>query len=120
MRAHILSDLHLEFGFVEIPPAGADVVILAGDIDLGRKGRTWAREHFPGVPVIYVLGNHEFYRHSLPELTKTLRRETEGSHIHLLEDSAVEINGYTFLGCTLWTDFRLLWDPEKAKRTAEE
>jgi predicted phosphohydrolase len=119
MRLHILADLHLEFGPVRIPEADADVVVLAGDIHLGRQGRNWAGNQFPAKPVVYVLGNHEFYRHSLPELTEILKRETDGSHIHLLENSAVEIHGYTFLGCTLWTDFRLSHNPETAMQTAE-
>ena len=89
----------------KIPVTDADVVVLAGDIHLGREGRIWARNQFFAKPVIYVLGNHEFYRHSLPELTETLKRETEGSNIHLLENGAVEINGYTFLGCTLVDGF---------------
>ncbi len=119
MRLHILCDLHLEFGSAKIPPTEADVVVLAGDIHLGREGRKWARSRFPDKPIIYVLGNHEFYRHSLPELTETLKRETDGSHIHLLENSSVEINGHTFLGCTLWTDFQLSPDPEGAMQAAE-
>ena len=119
MRLHILCDLHLEFGSAKIPPTEADVVVLAGDIHLGREGRKWARSRFPDKPIIYVLGNHEFYRHSLPELTETLKRETDGSHIHLLENSSVEISGHTFLGCTLWTDFQLSPDPEGAMQAAE-
>ena len=119
MRLHILSDLHLEFGPVKIPPTNADVVVLAGDIHLGREGRRWARKQFADQPVIYVLGNHEFYRHSLPGLTELLRQETERSHICLLENSAVEINGFTFLGCTLWTDFQLSGIPAAAMQTAE-
>jgi predicted phosphodiesterase len=120
MRLHILSDLHLEFGPVEIPPADADLVVLAGDVHLGREGLRWARNQFPDKPVVYVLGNHEFYRHSLPGLTGLLRRETEGSHVHLLENSPVEINGFTFLGCTLWTDFQLSGLPVAAMLAAEE
>ncbi len=119
MRLHILCDLHLEFGSAKIPLTEADVIVLAGDIHLGREGRKWARSRFPDKPIIYVLGNHEFYRHSLPELTETLKRETDGSHIHLLENSSVEINGHTFLGCTLWTDFQLSPDPEGAMQAAE-
>jgi len=119
MRLHILCDLHLEFGPTRIPPTEADVVVLAGDIHLGREGRRWTRSHIPDKPVIYVLGNHEFYRHSLPELTETLKRETDGSHIHLLENSSVEISGYTFLGCTLWTDFQLTPNPDAAMQAAE-
>jgi Icc-related predicted phosphoesterase len=72
------------------------------------------------MPAIYVLGNHEFYRHTLPELTETLKRETEGSDIHVLENSLVEINGFTFLGCTLWTDFLVGNDFEASVRAAEE
>lgn len=120
MRLHILADLHLEFGMTQIPATDADAVVLAGDIHLGREGRRWARNRFPDKPVVYVLGNHEFYRHSLPELTETLKQETDGSHIHLLENSFVEMNGYTFLGCTLWTDFQLSPDPEAAMQAAEE
>jgi len=119
MHLHILGDLHLEFGTIKIPVADADVVVLAGDIHLGREGRKWARHHFSTKPLVYVLGNHEFYRHALPDLTETLKRETAGSHIHLLENDAVEINGYTFLGCTLWTDFQLSPDPEAAMEAAE-
>jgi len=120
MRLHILADLHMEFGWVDIPSVPADVIVLAGDIHIGREGCKWARERFPGKPVIYVLGNHEFYRHSLPELTETLRRETEGGNIHLLENAAVEIDGWRFLGCSLWTSFMVGPDPEAAMRTAEE
>ena len=120
MRLHILSDLHQEFGPVKIPPTDADIVVLAGDIHLGREGRRWARTHFPDQPVIYVLGNHEFYQHSLPDLTERLKQETEGSHICLLENSSVELNGITFLGCTLWTDFQLSGNPVAAMQTAGE
>ena len=119
MRLHILSDLHLEFGRTSIPATDADVVVLAGDVHVGREGLRWARKQFPTKPIIYVLGNHEFYRHSLPELTETLKNETRGGHIHVLESNATEINGYSFLGCTLWTDFRLLTDPQAAMEAAE-
>src|SRR5436190_945167 len=120
MRLRVLSDLHLEFGDSGFPDADADVVVLAGDIHMGRAGRQWIRQQFAGKPVIYVLGNHEFYRHAIPELTEILKRDTDGSHIHVLEDSAVELGGVTFLGCTLWTDFRLARDREYAMRSAED
>jgi len=119
MRLHILCDLHLEFGPVEIPATNADVVILAGDTHVGTKGAAWALHQFPTTPVIYVMGNHEFYHDSLPALTGTIQRGTAGTHLHLLENSAVGINGYTFLGCTLWTDFSIAADPVAAMRMAE-
>ncbi|MDR3378215.1 MAG: metallophosphoesterase [Verrucomicrobiae bacterium] len=121
MRLHILSDLHLEFGGgIQIPPTDADVVVLAGDIHLGCEGSHWAKKQFPSQPVIYVPGNHEYYRHSLPALTELLQHETEGSHLCVLENKSVEIGGYTFLGCTLWTDFLLNGNPAAAMRLAAE
>lgn len=113
MRLHVLADLHREFGAIDIPITDADVVVLAGDIDVGTKAVAWIRSRFSNQPVVYVLGNHEFYRHALPDLTKELRRETAGSCIHLLENSSVEVAGLTILGCTLWTDFALRRNPER-------
>lgn len=57
----VLSDLHQEFGSVDLPNVAADAVVLAGDIDRGVKGVVWARQAFPGIPVLYVAGNHEHY-----------------------------------------------------------
>jgi hypothetical protein len=41
------------------------------------------------------------------------------TNVHVLENSAVEIGGYSFLGCTLWTDFALRVNPEHAMNNAE-
>ena len=120
MHLQILSDLHLEFGNYEPQATDADAVVLAGDIHMGRAGLEWIRRHFPAKPVVYVLGNHEFYRHSIPELTHTLKRETEGSRITVLENNAVEIAGFTILGCTLWTDFALYGNREYAMAVADQ
>jgi len=119
MRLHILSDLHLEFGSIDLPAPDADVVVLAVDIHLGLEGCQWARRQFRDTPVIYVLGNHEFYRHTLPSLTEQLKRESEASQIHVLENDAFEIDCVTILGCTLWTDFAARGTPEAAMQTAE-
>jgi len=120
VRLHILSDLHLESGPFEPEPTSADVLVLAGDIHLGRAGLEWIRRHYSGRRVVYVLGNHEFYRHSIPDLTESLKLETNGDHIHLLENDAVEIDGVTILGCTLWTDFLLSGDQDTAMLVADQ
>jgi hypothetical protein len=60
------------------------------------------------------------YHHNLPALIRSLRRETEGSNIYLLENSAIQLGGFTFLGCTLWTDFAVGHDPYKAMAKAEK
>jgi predicted phosphohydrolase len=111
MRLHVLSDVHLDFGPFTPPPTDADVVVLAGDVEMGSRGLPWIRAHFARRPVIYVLGNHEFYREATPALIDAMRAECRGANVHLLENEAVQIRGVTFLGCTLWTDFRLFGDP---------
>lgn len=119
MRLHVLADLHQEFGPVDIPDTNADVVVLAGDVAVGPRGLDWIRSHFADRPVVYVLGNHEYYHHNLPRLTELLKSEAEGSHIHVLENSSVELTGFKFLGCTLWTDFALGRNLERDMAKAE-
>jgi Icc-related predicted phosphoesterase len=108
MRVQIVSDLHLEFGPVPWEKTDADVVVLAGDIHLGDKGLRWAQKTFKQQAVIYVLGNHEFYREATPRLIEKLQRRADGTNVHVLENQSVSIDGVRFLGCTLWTDFALL------------
>jgi 3',5'-cyclic AMP phosphodiesterase CpdA len=105
VRLHVLSDLHLERAPFAAPAPGADVVILAGDIARGAGGVEWARQWTHGRPVLYVAGNHEFYGHSLPGLTRDLREAAAGSSVSVLEDEEVILGGVRFLACTLWSDF---------------
>jgi Icc-related predicted phosphoesterase len=120
MRIHILRDLHLEFGPLLLPKVQADLVVLAGDVHVGTRGLEWCREQFPATSVIYVLGNHEYYGFAIPKLTEKLRQEAAGSQVFILNDEAKEISGVTFLGTTLWTDFRLLGDPVLSSREADQ
>lgn len=104
MKIWILSDLHMEFGSIDLPEVEADVVILAGDTNLGLAGVKWAKETF-AMPVLMVLGNHEYYEHAYPRLIQTLKRECRGSQVTILENNAVTLDGVSFLGCSLWTSF---------------
>lgn len=110
MRIQVISDLHQEFGFMDIAFEGADLVILAGDINLGTKGIEWIKSTIKDVPVIYVLGNHEYYKGSYPKTLNAIRSRASDSNVHVLEDKAVVIGDITFHGATLWTDFALLGD----------
>ncbi|OPG94626.1 phosphoesterase, partial [Chryseobacterium mucoviscidosis] len=58
MKIQIISNLHQEFGMSELSFDHADVVVLAGDVNLGTKGIEWIKTKIPDKPVIYVLGNH--------------------------------------------------------------
>ena len=107
MKIRVLSDLHLEFAGWTPPPVDADVVVLAGDIHVGVRGLEWARQQFPTLPVIYVVGNHEFYGGQLQQVSAALRATADGLDIHMLDAGELQIEGTRFLGATLWTDFAL-------------
>lgn len=119
MLLHILSDLHLEFGNFTPPKTEADVVLLAGDIHVGLRALSWAREAFAGTPVLYVPGNHEFYGQATPVLVHELKEAAEGTNVRVMDTDAVEIDGVTFLGATLWTDYALLGNPAAAMLGAQ-
>ena len=110
MKLHVLSDLHTEFADFSPPETDADVVVLAGDIGVGLGGIEWAARRFAKVPVIYVPGNHEFYGHDIA-LTNELKA-TAPANIHVLNNDILELDGVRFIGCTLWTDFKLYGDGE--------
>lgn len=114
LRIRIFSDLHLEGCAYTPEPAEADVVVLAGDIDKGTAGMQWGARYFPHTPVIYVAGNHEFYRGDMPEIRRRFETEALRLGVHYLENSEVIIGGVRFLGATLWTDFRLYDNPAAA------
>ena len=111
MKLHILNDLHIEFEEFAPPATGADVVVLAGDIGVGLEGLRWVEARFSDIPVIYVPGNHEFYRHDIT-LIDALKAESP-DNIHVLNDNQVIIDGVRFLGSTLWTDFALFGEADK-------
>ncbi|MCY4420290.1 MAG: metallophosphoesterase [Gammaproteobacteria bacterium] len=111
MNIHILNDLHIEFEDFKPPETSADVVVLAGDIGVGVQGLYWAQRLFPDKPVIYVLGNHEFYNNHTG-LVDDLKAEAR-DNIHVLNDDQVIIDGVRFLGSTLWTDFALMGEGSK-------
>jgi len=120
MKIQLFSDLHIEFEELDVDCATADVVIFAGDIDVGTKGVAWIKRQKITCPVIYVPGNHEFYRQSHPRLIQKLRDAASDSNIHVLENSSLTIGAVTFHGATLWTDFKLFGDPKFAGCKCQE
>lgn len=120
MRLLVISDLHLEFGPFEFPAPMPefDIAVFAGDIGkpitaavgwLAQQG-----QHGPlfGRPVIYVPGNHEFYGSVMNLSLAEGREAAEFAGIDLLSRRTVVIGGVRFVGCTLWTDYRLLGTPK--------
>lgn len=116
-RLHVLSDLHLETGLSHLEgytPPDCDIVVAAGDIHADpREAIMWLAAL--GKPVVYVLGNHEFWRvpdpspvPPLPDFVDTIaaaREAAQGTDVHVLENDAIVLSRVRFLGTTLWADF---------------
>lgn len=110
MRLQILSDLHLESedgGPIE-PAPGAELLVLAGDIDSRWDGY----ERFRGwpVPVLCIAGNHEFDGRELDEAWPALRERVEGLGFRLLERESCVVEAadgrrVRFVGTVRWCDF---------------
>ena len=125
MKIALASDVHLEFGPLEINNTdGADVLILSGDIcvarDLGdRDVHNLLGEHTKSHRyhtffkycaaqfdhVIYIAGNHEHYNGdyatSIPHLKDKL---SYLKNLHVLEKETITLGDVTFVCGTLWTD----------------
>jgi predicted phosphodiesterase len=118
VKLHILSDLHLSRGALEIPHTDADVVILAGDIARPAQAMSWALGF--AKPVLYVAGNHEFYGGSIAGAVDELKRLSTATAVHVLDNEQVNIDGVRFLGTTLWTDFMLWTDDAQRTQAIQE
>lgn len=105
MKIHLLSDLHNEIHpfTPSLRARSADVIVLAGDIDTKARGVTWARETF-SCPVIYVPGNHEYYKGHLDH-TLDKMREAACNRVRVLDCDEWILNGVRFIGATGWTNY---------------
>ncbi len=125
MKVALCSDLHLEFGPIELNNTeGADVLILSGDICIasevnsvegndimGESKRSAAFHQFfqdcasKFNHVIYVAGNHEHYHGDFA--TSYSRLKTNLAYLpnlHVLEKETFTLDDVTFVAGTLWTD----------------
>lgn len=109
MKIQLLSDLHLESEVFEPEPqAGAELLVLAGDIDSSWQGY----ERFAGwpVPVLVVAGNHEFDGRDLMQAWPALREHCSRYGLTLLERESVVVDAQDgarlrFVGSVRWCDF---------------
>lgn len=118
MKLNILSDLHLNVAALGIPHNDGDVVILAGDIARPREAACWAQSF--AKPVLYVLGNHEFYGGSISGTAAEFKHLCAGTRVHVLDDDEIVLEGVRFLGSTLWTDFMLFGAGDKRAAATQE
>ena len=109
MKLQLHSDLHIEMkGYFSIPKVDSDLIVLAGDIDVGMHGIEWAEEltRLHDKPVIYLAGNHEYYHHDHTELTQAFRDyAARYDKLHFLEKDELLIGDIRILATTLWTNY---------------
>jgi Icc-related predicted phosphoesterase len=127
MRLLVISDIHLECGPFTLPEPmpDFDVAVFAGDIGKPiSEAIRWMAEQragpLAGRPAIYVPGNHEFYNAEMKSSLAKGRVAAEASGIDLLSRDTVVIGGVRFIGCVLWTDYRLYGTPKPSMVYAGE
>ena len=120
MKIALASDIHLEFGPIDLTnDQAADVLILAGDICVAddfvssrsykqeqaqqyRKFFEQACREFPHV--VYILGNHEHYHGDAAKSYGILREHLDFGNLHILDKETWCHQDHTFICGTLWTD----------------
>lgn len=120
MRLLVISDIHLEFGPFRLsePMPEFDVAVFAGDMHKPIvAGIDWMSDQCEAGPlrnrgIVYVAGNHEFYNSEMKGNLATGTERAEAAGINLLHRRTVVIEDVRFIGCTLWTDYRLLGTPK--------
>ena len=108
MKLHILSDLHCEFEDYQYIETDSDIVILAGDTNLKDKGVVWALDSIKNKPVVYILGNHEYYGSAYPKLLKSLKEKCKGTNIELLENGIFSYKKSEYSGLYSVDKFRVV------------
>jgi predicted phosphodiesterase len=122
MKIAICSDVHLEFGQLELENTeNADVLVLSGDIctavdlrvtdsilssaktDRYMEFFTACSKNFPHV--VYVMGNHEHYHGDYADSIVHIKHALKHlENIHVLDKEVWELDDHVFIGGTLWTD----------------
>lgn len=110
MKIRLLSDLHQEFyeDSSLYQTQGEDVLILAGDIHVGlhQTSKALKKFHAQQKNIIYLPGNHEYYRTTIDAFDAAIGIFTRDCGIHYLNPGMVRIGSVTFICATLWTNFQ--------------
>lgn len=113
MKIKVVSDLHFEFhmdrgkSFVEEinkTKDKFDILVIAGDLtDFNGLNYSYELLNSLMIPVVTVLGNHEYYNTS-PDIVEkeTFKIQKKYENIHILNRERKVINGVPFCGATLW------------------
>lgn len=131
MKLFISGDLHWEDRMYEMEQSltqcmvsnieheNPDIIVLTGDIIEPRHSRSPYKilaSYLPDLPIICVMGNHEFMFHKVQEVYDAYREmyNPRRRDIHFLDICGHKvINGVRFLGNTLWYDGSLQTVPSQ-------
>ena len=118
MRIQIFSDLHIDVRPIKkiTIPDGVELVIVAGDTS---EGVLRAFEHLRRIvpmhiPILMVLGNHEYYRRFIPNELELARSHGAAFNIRVVEAETVFLSGVRFVGATLWSDYAIFGEANQA------
>jgi len=137
MKIQLLSDLHLETHphWRATPAAGADLLVLAGDVGSYQNGHQMQDEDFGlrqfsplhgwPTPVVFVPGNHEYDGQDFDAAHARLQQTCARLGLIWLERvcwhspwSDRQGRPVRLVGTTLWSDFDALGAADKAFRAA--
>lgn len=113
MKLQLLSDLHLETeAFDPRPAPGAELLVLAGDIDSGAGWNGYRLFAGWPVPVVVIAGNHEFDDRDFDAAATGLRLLCSELNFTLLERDSLLFTSQAgrrvrILGSARWSDFDL-------------
>lgn len=111
MKVGLHSDLHTDHSLCQIGNLDElDVLVLAGDIGNLQTIEILfeeIRHQRLDLPVLYVLGNHEYYEMYFHEVDTKYRAVCEKYGIELLNNEHIQIGDLLFAGTTLWSNFLL-------------
>ena len=100
------------------PAPGADVLVLAGDVDSSWAGL----QRFRGwpAPVLFIPGNHEYDRRDVDSARLELQELCRESGYIMLDNAAIVMSDaegrrVRFVGSTRWTDFDLFGAGERER-----
>ena len=117
MKVLCLADLHVysfarSVFFIEeikkvITEEKPDVIAIAGDVFDNKKLNAYTELAGLGdMPIVFCLGNHEFYQHGGVEKTFEFYKNTKvDNNVHCLDtEGRIDIDGVSFIGNVLWYD----------------
>jgi len=120
MKVGVISDLHYEFGECDIHfSEPMDVLVVAGDV--ATKPSMVALnlavlQKMVQAPVVFVLGNHEYYGKRLPESAKYYQSSLAiVPDVHMLNKAEWVYQDVRFIGATLWSDLSNPMDAMSAR-----